>query len=51
MTEIRLPGPRDDAGSAYATLEQPASGYCHGRRGGRRLRRRRVGKLAGANVA
>jgi len=27
LTEIRLPGPRDDAGSAYATLEQPASGY------------------------
>ena len=27
LTEIRLPGPRDDAGSAYATLEQAASGY------------------------
>ena len=27
ITEIRLPGPRDDAGSAYAALEQPASGY------------------------
>jgi carbon-monoxide dehydrogenase medium subunit len=27
LTEIRLPGPRDDAGSAYAALEQPASGY------------------------
>lgn len=27
LTEIRLPGPRDDAGSAYATLEQTASGY------------------------
>jgi len=27
LTEIRLPGPRDDAGSAYVTLEQPASGY------------------------
>ena len=27
VTEIRLPGPRDDAGSAYASLEQPASGY------------------------
>jgi carbon-monoxide dehydrogenase medium subunit len=27
ITEIRLPGPRDDAGSAYASLEQPASGY------------------------
>ncbi|MEA2548452.1 MAG: aerobic carbon-monoxide dehydrogenase medium subunit, partial [Chloroflexota bacterium] len=27
LTEIRLPGPRDDAGSAYATLQQPASGY------------------------
>jgi carbon-monoxide dehydrogenase medium subunit len=27
VTEIRLPGPRDDAGSAYVTLEQPASGY------------------------
>ena len=27
LTEIRLPGRRDDAGSAYATLEQPASGY------------------------
>jgi carbon-monoxide dehydrogenase medium subunit len=27
ITEIRLPGPRDDAGSAYLCLEQPASGY------------------------
>ncbi|MEA2608209.1 MAG: aerobic carbon-monoxide dehydrogenase medium subunit [Chloroflexota bacterium] len=27
ITEIRLPGPRDDAGSAYVALEQPASGY------------------------
>lgn len=27
LTEIRLPGPRADAGSAYALLEQPASGY------------------------
>lgn len=27
LTEIRLPGPRDDAGSAYASLEQTASGY------------------------
>jgi aerobic carbon-monoxide dehydrogenase medium subunit len=27
ITEIRLPGPRDDAGSAYVTLQQPASGY------------------------
>ena len=27
LTEIRLPGPRDDAGSAYISLEQPASGY------------------------
>lgn len=27
LTEIRLPGPRDDAGSAYVVLEQPASGY------------------------
>jgi carbon-monoxide dehydrogenase medium subunit len=27
VTEVRLPGPRDDAGSAYASLEQPASGY------------------------
>jgi carbon-monoxide dehydrogenase medium subunit len=27
LTEIRLPGPRDDAGSAYASLEQAASGY------------------------
>ena len=27
LTEIRLPGPRDDAGSAYAALEQAASGY------------------------
>ncbi len=26
-TEVRLPGPRDDAGSAYTSLEQPASGY------------------------
>ena len=27
LTEIRLPGPRDDAGSAYSRLEQTASGY------------------------
>jgi carbon-monoxide dehydrogenase medium subunit len=27
LTEIRLPGRRDDAASAYATLQQPASGY------------------------
>ncbi len=27
VTEIRLPGPRDDAGSAYVSLEQKASGY------------------------
>lgn len=27
LTEIRLPGPRDDAGSAYVSLEQAASGY------------------------
>ncbi len=27
LTEIRLPGPRDDAGSAYVALEQSASGY------------------------
>ena len=27
LTEIRLPGPRDDAGSAYESLENPASGY------------------------
>jgi carbon-monoxide dehydrogenase medium subunit len=27
LTEIRLPGPRDDAGSAYMSLENPASGY------------------------
>ena len=27
LTEIHLPGPRDDAGSAYANLEQSASGY------------------------
>jgi carbon-monoxide dehydrogenase medium subunit len=27
LTEVNLPGPRDDAGSAYASLEQPASGY------------------------
>jgi aerobic carbon-monoxide dehydrogenase medium subunit len=27
LTEVRLPGPRDDAGSAYISLEQPASGY------------------------
>lgn len=27
LTEVRLPGPRDDAGSAYVTLEQSASGY------------------------
>ncbi|GAC1673839.1 MAG: xanthine dehydrogenase family protein subunit M [Candidatus Limnocylindrales bacterium] len=27
VTEIRLPGPRDDAGSAFASLSQRASGY------------------------
>ena len=27
ITEVRLPGPRDDAGSAYAALSQRASGY------------------------
>lgn len=27
VTEVLLPGPRDDAGSAYASLEQAASGY------------------------
>jgi carbon-monoxide dehydrogenase medium subunit len=27
LTEIRLPAPRDDAGSAYVSLEQTASGY------------------------
>jgi carbon-monoxide dehydrogenase medium subunit len=27
LTEIRLPGPRDDAGSAYVALQNPASGY------------------------
>lgn len=27
VTEIRLPGPRDDAGSAFAALSQRASGY------------------------
>jgi carbon-monoxide dehydrogenase medium subunit len=27
LTRIILPAPRDDAGSAYASLEQPASGY------------------------
>jgi carbon-monoxide dehydrogenase medium subunit len=27
LTEVRLPGRRDDAGSAYVSLEQPASGY------------------------
>ncbi len=27
ITEIRIPGGRDDVGSAYRTIEQPASGY------------------------
>ena len=27
ITEIRLPGPRDDAGSAFVSLSQRASGY------------------------
>ena len=27
VTQVRLPAPRDDAGSAYVSLEQPASGY------------------------
>ncbi len=27
LTEVRLPGPRDDAGSAYRKLKQRASGY------------------------
>jgi carbon-monoxide dehydrogenase medium subunit len=27
ITELRLPGGRDDVGSAYSAIEQPASGY------------------------
>ena len=27
LVELRLPGPRDDAGSAFAAITQPASGY------------------------
>jgi aerobic carbon-monoxide dehydrogenase medium subunit len=27
LTEVRLPGPRDDAGSSYQKLQQRASGY------------------------
>src|SRR5512141_1638476 len=27
LTQVRLPAPLDNAGSAYASLEQPASGY------------------------
>ena len=27
VTQVRLPAPRDTAGSAYVSLEQPASGY------------------------
>src|SRR5262249_26026896 len=27
LTRVILPGAREDAGSAYASLEQPASGY------------------------
>lgn len=27
LTQVRLPAPRQDAGSAYVSLEQPASGY------------------------
>jgi carbon-monoxide dehydrogenase medium subunit len=27
ITEVRLPGGRDDVGSAYRAIEQPASGY------------------------
>jgi aerobic carbon-monoxide dehydrogenase medium subunit len=27
LTEVRLPAPREDAGSAYVSLSQPASGY------------------------
>jgi aerobic carbon-monoxide dehydrogenase medium subunit len=27
VTEVRLPGPRDDAGSAYVAMSQKASGY------------------------
>jgi carbon-monoxide dehydrogenase medium subunit len=27
LTEVRLPGARDDAGSAYVSLQHPASGY------------------------
>ncbi len=27
LIEVRLPAPRDDAGSAYRNMEQPASGY------------------------
>ena len=39
VTQVILPAPLDNAGSAYVSLEQPASGLCPGRRGRRDHRR------------
>jgi aerobic carbon-monoxide dehydrogenase medium subunit len=51
VTEVRLPGPRDDAGSAYASLEQPASGYAIVGVAVVVFRPDDNGPIAGANVA
>ena len=49
ITEVRLPGPRKDAGSAYLSLEEPASGYAMV--GVAAVVFGGEGKIVGANVA
>jgi carbon-monoxide dehydrogenase medium subunit len=49
ITEVRLPGPRKDAGSAYLSLEEPASGYAIV--GVAAVVFGGEGKIVGANVA
>ena len=51
LTEIRLPAPRDDAGSAFMTLSQPASGYSMVGVAVVVFRARSGGPIDGANVA
>jgi carbon-monoxide dehydrogenase medium subunit len=58
VTEVRLPAPRGDVGSAYRVLEQPASGYALvgvavvvGREGGGPISFARVGVTGVGDVA
>jgi carbon-monoxide dehydrogenase medium subunit len=51
LTEIRLPAPRDDAGSAFLSLSQPASGYSMVGVAVVVFRARGSGPIDGANVA